>query len=136
MIDNDHSNDTEGNQCQPQPLPPPSPFACDIYSYGILAHAVLSGKQPYARELRAQKRSVHQVMRSVVAGLRPDIPNSNSDERESGTDGKVDPWPEGAAQLVRGCWSGNARERPSFSEVVQRLDELEAAFHDVNIKGP
>ena len=46
------------------------PFACDVFSYAILAWQVLSGSRPYQE---TKVRSVHELLRGVVNGLRPKL---------------------------------------------------------------
>jgi serine/threonine protein kinase len=57
-----------------------NPFACDLYSYAILAWSIIAGSTPYMQDKAAvatgaeKRRSVHQTLHMIVAGMRPEIP--------------------------------------------------------------
>ena len=50
------------------------PFACDVYSYGILAWQVLTGAKPYAELRGAKGVGAGEALRRIAAGLRPALP--------------------------------------------------------------
>ncbi|XP_071729659.1 uncharacterized protein [Rutidosis leptorrhynchoides] len=83
----------------------------DVYSFGIVMWELLTGDEPY--------RDMHCA--SIIGGivnnsLRPTIPT----------------WcdPEWKA-LMGSCWSADPAERPSFSEISQKLRTMAAA---INVK--
>ncbi|XVE98732.1 hypothetical protein REPUB_Repub03eG0133600 [Reevesia pubescens] len=83
----------------------------DVYSFGIVMWEVLTGEEPYA--------DMHCA--SIIGGivnnsLRPKIPS----------------WcdPEWKA-LMEKCWASDPAERPSFSEISQKLRNMAAA---INVK--
>eukprot|EP00262_Sarcandra_glabra_P001265 TRINITY_DN1129_c0_g1_i1.p1 TRINITY_DN1129_c0_g1~~TRINITY_DN1129_c0_g1_i1.p1 ORF type:complete len:1137 (-),score=223.70 TRINITY_DN1129_c0_g1_i1:510-3920(-) len=83
----------------------------DVYSFGIVMWELLTGEEPYA--------DMHCA--SIIGGivnntLRPQVPT----------------WcdPEWKA-LMEGCWAPDPGERPSFSEISQKLRKMSAA---INVK--
>ncbi|XP_021893134.1 uncharacterized protein LOC110811072, partial [Carica papaya] len=83
----------------------------DVYSFGIVMWELLTGEEPYA--------DMHCA--SIIGGivnnsLRPNIPS----------------WcdPEWKA-LMESCWASDPAERPSFSEISQKLRNMAAA---INVK--
>ena len=91
------------------------PFACDIFSYGVLAYQVLAGHRPYDNHPTCVDKSIHQIKQLVVQGLRPVLPLDGS-------------WPAGVAELVQRCWSEEPRDRPTFSDIMLALENMKAAF--------
>jgi hypothetical protein len=93
------------------------PFACDVYSYALLAWQVLEGERPYVGAEAFSGMSIHQIKQCVVDGARPEIPRAEGE----GGGGDTVAWPAGLATLVERCWDGNAADRPSFNEVCAAL---------------
>lgn len=80
----------------------------DIYALGIIAWECFTGQRPYTDrgyDWRAQVL----VLKDVLGGLRPDIPEG---------------CPEALARLMRRCWAANPAERPSALDVARRLQGL------------
>jgi len=80
-----------------------STYASDVYSFGIVAWEVLSRELPWASV--AHPREV--FIRVVLNDLRPDIP--------------IDA-PEDMANMVRACWAGEPKARPTFSTIMERIE--------------
>jgi serine/threonine protein kinase len=77
-------------------------FSVDVYSYGILVYATVSGKEPYPSAALA---SGYAFETRVIEGLRPTIlPNLKK-------------W----RNLMETCWDGNPSNRPSFEKICVRL---------------
>ncbi|XP_038711204.1 uncharacterized protein LOC120005571 [Tripterygium wilfordii] len=83
----------------------------DVYSFGIVMWELLTGEEPYA--------DMHCA--SIIGGivnntLRPQIPSWCDPEWKS---------------LMESCWASDPAERPSFSEISQKLRNMAAA---INVK--
>ncbi|XP_024025619.1 uncharacterized protein LOC21405688 isoform X1 [Morus notabilis] len=81
----------------------------DVYSFGIVMWEVLTGEEPYA--------DMHCA--SIIGGivnntLRPQIPTWCDPEWKS---------------LMESCWASDPAQRPSFSEISQKLRNMAAAMN-------
>eukprot|EP00877_Chromochloris_zofingiensis_P012267 jgi/Chrzof1/7294/Cz02g18050.t1 len=77
----------------------------DVFSYGIVLWEIWTlGEQPYPT------KSLQEIFAGVMTGtLRPDIPKD------------CDPaW----SSLMQDCWHGNPRLRPSFTDIISRLEAM------------
>jgi hypothetical protein len=129
------------------------PFACDVYSYAILAWQVLSGERPYRKD---KAMGGFYIMKQVVDGERPAFPFSEVEaaaaaEAEADADtenggaieaktnvtgtggsgsgsGSGTPWPATATALIKKCWAQDPAERPDFQMVVEQLGDSSGRF--------
>ena len=74
----------------------------DVYSYGMTCYEVLTGKIPFAEELRMTDYDV------VIDGRRPDLPNHIQPVFKT---------------LLTRCWLSDPSQRPSFEEIVNILQK-------------
>ena len=82
-------------------------FAADVYSLGVLLWTIATLRRPYE-----QAASVADVMRLVMAGTRPPLPEGDTDFC----------W----AEVVGMCWDADAAARPTVAAVLLRA-ALQAA---------
>mmetsp|Transcript_15978 Transcript_15978/g.36994 ORF Transcript_15978/g.36994 Transcript_15978/m.36994 type:complete len:537 (+) Transcript_15978:73-1683(+) len=87
-------------------------YKVDVFSYGILAYEVLSGKRAYG-ELMMNGQALADAV--AEQGLRPTIPGS---------------WPGALVALLRACWSTDPNERPDFTHVASELLRIEVLSKD------
>lgn len=76
----------------------------DVYSFGIILWEINAYKKPFD----GMNRETFYA-RVVHGGERPMINKK---------------WPEELSNLMMACWSANIEERPTFSEILERLDAL------------
>ena len=80
---------------------------CDVYSFAILCYEMLTFSIPF------QSHTPVEVALAVATkGLRPELPKT---------------CPAVLAELVVRCWEGEAARRPTFTDVIGRLDAIEGA---------
>ena len=80
----------------------------DVYSFGILAYEVLAKRRAYEERLMTMDQVAAAVSNS---GLRPTLPPR---------------WPPALRDLISSCWAQRALDRPIFTEVRAKLEELVA----------
>jgi serine/threonine protein kinase len=76
----------------------------DVYSFGIIFWQVLKGKIPF--EEMNKKMFFDKVVRGKFRPLLDSL------------------WPKSLCDLLESCWHEDYQRRPTFGEVVVRLDEL------------
>ncbi|KAH0795702.1 TKL family protein kinase [Histomonas meleagridis] len=87
-------------------------FKVDVYAFGILLWELASGQVPY------HGMDAAQIISQVVTNdIRPAMPND------------VNP---GMRDLITHCWDRDPKVRPSFAEIVQRIQSCEAVFNGTN----
>ena len=79
-------------------------FAADVYSFGLVCWQILTGEDPYPN-LNSQEL----VKRILDSNLRPKL---------------LDAWPLFLKILLQSCWDKDPSKRPTFSNVVQSLQEI------------
>jgi len=82
----------------------------DVYSFGVILWELNSGKKPFAglnRELFYEQ--------VVHGGERPPINKK---------------WPAELCKLITDCWDTEVENRPSFRQVVERLDSMTSPEKD------
>jgi serine/threonine protein kinase len=82
----------------------------DVYSFGVILWELNSGKKPFAglnRELFYEQ--------VVHGGERPPINKK---------------WPTELCKLITDCWDTEVENRPSFRQVVERLDSMTSPEKD------
>ena len=84
------------------------PYKTDVYSFGITAFEVLTGKEPYPMGT--------QVKPHVLANKRPDL-KTNCLQYSFWKKHRL-------VALIERCWNKNPSIRPSFSEICQTLEDL------------
>ena len=83
---------------------------CDVFSFAILMWELLTREEPYAG------MPPFQIVFAVASeGRRPTIPDN---------------CPVEYAELTRECWNEYAEDRPTFSEVIGKLEAIEKLIVD------
>ncbi|PSC69697.1 Serine threonine-kinase CTR1 isoform A [Micractinium conductrix] len=89
--------------------------ASDVYSYGLVLWELLTW------QLHWRRKHPYQVRRSVLDGKRPHIP---APEDLPGSDSATPEGLDAYLERMRDCWHQDARQRPSFVDIVTRLQGL------------
>jgi serine/threonine protein kinase len=80
-------------------------YASDVFAFGLILFEILTGRPAFPESLTP----LQIAFAVAIAGARPEIPDF------------VLP---AARQLIADCWEGDADERPTFEEIVDRLAEM------------
>lgn len=94
----------------------------DVYSFGIIMWEVLTLKQPWT-----EMNFTYKIARALQAGERPSF--DASDQAYEDTD-EIDP-PGDYIDLMKLCWSGDPKDRPSFRVVHERFHKWESYLDHV-----
>jgi len=89
------------------------PFQVDVWSFAMICSEILSRKVPYSG-LKA-KDFYNQISSTQSMGnksLRPDLPNNCAE----------------LTNLIQECWSQDPLQRPTFSNICERLTRLKKSF--------
>jgi serine/threonine protein kinase len=76
----------------------------DVYSFGIILWELNAGKKPF---VGLNRESFYE--RIVHGGERPSLNKK---------------WPPELCQLIKDCWGADIDSRPTFGEVIERIDAL------------
>eukprot|EP01113_Clastostelium_recurvatum_P020910 TRINITY_DN2475_c0_g1_i1.p1 TRINITY_DN2475_c0_g1~~TRINITY_DN2475_c0_g1_i1.p1 ORF type:complete len:834 (-),score=248.83 TRINITY_DN2475_c0_g1_i1:123-2624(-) len=79
----------------------------DVYAFGIILWELITRKKPFH-----EVRTSFELEKIVREGMRPTIPAEV---------------PQILADLVRACWSGNPKDRPTFQQALEQLERASAA---------
>ena len=76
----------------------------DVYSFGVTCFQILTGEVSYPN------RNWKQLIKEILQDSRPKFPASFQ--------------PQILIDLLKSCWSANIPERPTFSDICIRLEEI------------
>ena len=94
----------------------------DVYSFGILLWAMWHRDIPYKNLILTENLDAFQLAQRVSRGLRPAYAAQAAAGSPTSTPTRADgPMPQKYADLMEACWQHDPAERPSFSEVANRL---------------
>lgn len=79
----------------------------DVYAFSMILYEIVTGNELF------QSQSMYLVLRSVISGIRPTIPDSMSKNCEN---------------LIRKCWCGDPDQRPTFDEIANIVKNDPKAF--------
>jgi serine/threonine protein kinase len=88
----------------------------DIYSFGILMHAVLTRKKPCEKMVREKRWNIWALCDAIAHGLRPET------DHEPNLQGA----PTDLIHLMKRCWAMDPLGRPrTFQEIASALNSIE-----------
>ena len=79
------------------------PYACDVYSFGMVCYEVLTGQEPFSSHLGGRVELRHKIKEEH---LRPDIPEE---------------YPEALTSLIQKCWNSIPTQRPRIEDICKKL---------------
>ncbi|CAK9216163.1 unnamed protein product, partial [Sphagnum troendelagicum] len=83
------------------------PLKSDVYSYAMTCYEILSGRVPF------EGLPMSKIAEKVRARLRPTLPNL---------------LPTSLLSLIKCCWDGDVRRRPTFSRISTELRHLKGIY--------
>ena len=91
----------------------------DIYSWAIVINGILQEKMPWKEFFEENpKINDYQFKKMVEKGKRPDLVE--------------DPKYKEFQELIERGWNKNPKERPSISEIIVTLLNIQTAFENIN----
>jgi serine/threonine protein kinase len=85
------------------------PKKTDVYSFGLICFAVLTGEPPPFPTDERGNLSIQTFKDRVREGTRPQLPHY---------------CPDLLSNLIQQCWDGNPDERPNFQEICTKLRHI------------
>ena len=85
----------------------------DVYAFGMLLYHIITTKEPFGEF----KRNAFMIWHKILSDARPPF-----------TEG----FPECFKEIIQKCWAGNPNVRPTFDEIVQKIESSELILPDVN----
>ncbi|XP_006822860.1 atrial natriuretic peptide receptor 1-like, partial [Saccoglossus kowalevskii] len=82
----------------------------DVYSYSIILQEIATRGGPYCMTDLEPKEIAEKVANHEIPPFRPKVTSETVDSRY--------------LQLMRDCWVSNPNDRPTFSQIVQRLKKI------------
>lgn len=79
------------------------PYACDVYSFGMVCYEVLTGQEPFSSHVGGRVQLKHKIKEEYV---RPDIPEG---------------YPKALTSLIQNCWNSNPIQRPKIEGICKEL---------------
>jgi serine/threonine protein kinase len=77
----------------------------DVFSFALILYELVVGKSPFSKSLKQQ--AVTKLL--IMDDARPDIPDFVLPE---------------VAKLIRDCWATDPDDRPSFNQILRRLERM------------
>jgi serine/threonine protein kinase len=80
-------------------------YASDVFAFGLILFEIVVGRPAFPESLK----QLQIVFMIAIEGARPEIPDS-----------VLPP----ARELIADCWEADPDDRPTFEEIVDRLEEM------------
>ncbi|KAH0793466.1 TKL family protein kinase [Histomonas meleagridis] len=87
----------------------------DVFSYGLMLWEMLKRETPYDNKEKDQMG----IAIAIVNGVRPVIPKGT---------------PKPLERLIKDCWTQEADKRPSFNQILRRMERENICFKGANEK--
>ena len=78
--------------------------AVDVYAFAILAYEIVTGKEPFSE--KGKTANLKTLLKKITTGGRPEFTEGVQDNMK---------------ELITQCWSQDAKDRPSFETIFQKL---------------
>lgn len=91
------------------------PFKADVYSFGLIAYEVLTGRVIFDEA-------------PILKDLKEQIMANNFSQYFTSFDHKKDIFPESFISFMKTCWAFTPTERPSFHEIIEKIKEARSSL--------
>ena len=98
---NNNNEDRVRSPSSGQPLK--YPYACDVYSFGMVCYEVLTGREPFSSHVGGRVQLKHKIKEESV---RPEMPEG---------------YPKALTSLIQKCWTSNPTQRPRIEDICKEL---------------
>lgn len=79
------------------------PYACDVYSFGMVCYEVLTGQEPFSSHVGGRVELKHKIKED---NLRPAVPAG---------------YPKALTSLIQKCWNSDPTQRPRIEGICKEL---------------
>ena len=93
----------------------PFDFKVDVYAFGMMLYQIIGLKQPFGEF----KKNLFMIWHKILSGARPPM---------------NDQFPLNFKDLITKCWDRNPDVRPSFTDIVSRIENGELMLEGVDKK--
>ncbi|KAK3278070.1 hypothetical protein CYMTET_13968 [Cymbomonas tetramitiformis] len=88
--------------------------ASDVYSFGMVLYELFVRRKPF-EDMGSKEVLAHLLDRDAPVPLRPEVRPTDS-------------IPPRVMEIMLECWNKNPQRRPSFMEILERLDEVQTSM--------